>query len=103
MTILPTSINSILSEEINDKIKIISSVENSRLEIFKISHEDHTIGNLLFQKLLQIKEITYCGYTKPHPLDNYIILKILTNRKVTTKKILDSCLKDIYVELSLIV
>ena len=46
---------------------------------FIISHEDHTIGNIVRAQLLKDRKIVkFAGYRKPHPLDPKIELKIQT-------------------------
>ena len=70
--------------------------------LFRIFKEDHTIGNIIHHKLLDLKGVIFCAYKKPHPLEQFIILKIVTDEKITPLQALDSCLKDLYIELSVI-
>jgi len=49
---------------------------------------------------LKNKNVLFCGYKKPHPLEHFIILKIITNGEETPEKVLDSTLKDLYIEFS---
>ena len=47
---------------------------------FVISHEDHTIGNIIRQQLLKDRKVVnFAGYRKPHPLMNKVELKIQTH------------------------
>jgi DNA-directed RNA polymerase subunit L len=46
-----------------------------------IAGEDHTLGNVMQATIYnhyirRNKKVEYCGYFKPHPLENHIILKI---------------------------
>jgi len=47
--------------------------------VFKFNKEDHTIGNLLRMQLLRDPGVRFVGYQHPHPLVNYISLRIQTN------------------------
>ena len=50
----------------------------------------------------EIKDVTFCAYKKSHPLENFIVLKIVTKDNMTPIQALDSSLKDLYIELSVI-
>ena len=89
-----------VNERIKIKWKIDPFVQNSG--IFRITKEDHTIGNIIHYKLLTLKDVIFCAYKKPHPLEHFIILKIITNGKLTPLQALDCCLKDLYIELSIL-
>ena len=66
-----------VNERIKIKWKIDPFVQNSG--IFRITKEDHTVGNIIHYKLLTLKDVIFCAYKKPHPLEHFIILKIITN------------------------
>jgi len=82
------------------KWKFDPSIPNFGL--FRIIKEDHTIGNIIHNKLLDLKGVIFCAYKKPHPLEQFIILKIVTDENLTPLQALDSSLKDLYIELSVI-
>lgn len=44
-----------------------------------IPNEDHTLGNLVKEELLQDERVTFAGYRKHHPLINQIELKVQTD------------------------
>lgn len=98
--ILNTEIFS-LNEEKN-KIKVKKDLIFPNLAIFRLAKEDHTIGNVIHQKLLTFKDVLFCAYKKPHPLENFVIFKIMTNENLTPFQALDCCLKDLYIELSVL-
>lgn len=85
-----------------NKIKVKKDKIFSNCNYFRIIGEDHTIGNILHHKLLRIKDVTFCAYKKSHPLENFIVLKIVTKDNMTPIQALDSSLKDLYIELSVI-
>jgi len=39
--------------------------------------EDHTLGNSLRHQLLQDSRVRFAGYKKPHPLEEYIEVKVI--------------------------
>ena len=82
------------------KIKLKKDKNYSNSILFRISKEDHTIGNILHHKLLGFKDVIFCAYKKPHPLENFLVLKIVTNDNLTPTQALDCSLKDLYIELS---
>mmetsp|Transcript_16328 Transcript_16328/g.25360 ORF Transcript_16328/g.25360 Transcript_16328/m.25360 type:complete len:102 (-) Transcript_16328:4318-4623(-) len=92
--------NNNLLAEINEKIQIITEKNSSNFSMIKVEQEDHTLGNLVFLKLLEMESIMFCGYCKTHPLESNIIIKILTDGSLSPIKVLDNCLKDLYIELS---
>jgi DNA-directed RNA polymerase II subunit RPB11 len=50
------------------------------MEVFTFEGEDHTLGSLLQQELLENKKVEYAGYIDPHPFDKKIKLKIQTKK-----------------------
>jgi len=84
------------------KIKVRKDKKYSNSSLFRISKEDHTLGNILHYKLLGFKDVIFCAYKKPHPLENFLVLKIITNENLTPTQAFDCSLKDLYIELSVI-
>lgn len=41
-----------------------------------IKEEDHTLGNIVRYQLLQDPRVRFAGYKKPHPLEEYIEVKV---------------------------
>lgn len=74
-------------------------MEDSRIPnagTFVISHEDHTIGNLLRMQLLKDKAtVKFAGYRKPHPLQNCIELKIQTTDELRPYDALKTSIKEL--------
>jgi len=66
---------------------------------FKITHEDHTLGNLVYMQLLKDPRVLYAGYRAPHPLENFIEVKVQTAEGATPQQALmsamDVILKDL--------
>lgn len=89
-------------EQRNDKIRFKIDTSFPNFGLFRIAEEDHTIGSIIHNKLLESKNVLFCAYKKPHPLENFIILKIVTTEQLSPVQALDSCLKDLYIELSVL-
>ena len=70
---------------------------------FNVYNEDHTLGNIiqshmcLFYKI-ETNGVNFVGYTQPHPLENYIVLRIGLGKDTTidkVKKIVIECTNKI--------
>jgi DNA-directed RNA polymerase subunit L len=48
------------------------------MEVFTFENEDHTLGVLLQQELLENRDVVFAGYIAEHPLEKVIKLKIQT-------------------------
>lgn len=66
-------------------VSVTSSVQepDSVFTVFKIEHESHTVGNLLQVRINSMAEmypqrIMYIAYTRRHPMDTYISVKLRT-------------------------
>jgi DNA-directed RNA polymerase subunit L len=67
--------------------------------IYEILGEDHTLGNLLEKILIKKDGVSYASYENPHPLENKIILTIVTKDDANPEKLLKEALKEV-IELS---
>jgi DNA-directed RNA polymerase subunit L len=73
-------------------------VSQSQLAIYKrgpksyvveIQGEDHTLGNLIVSKLLELDEVSYAYYEVPHPLEDKLIIYVnLKSDDVDVRKVL---------------
>jgi DNA-directed RNA polymerase II subunit RPB11 len=43
---------------------------------FTIHKEDHTLGNLLIEKLLEEERVLFAGYRIHHPMDDWIYMRV---------------------------
>jgi DNA-directed RNA polymerase II subunit RPB11 len=43
---------------------------------FTIQHEDHTLGNMLTQRLLDEDRVLFAGYRIHHPMDDLIYIRV---------------------------
>lgn len=67
--------------------------------IFTFNKEDHTLGNLLSQRLLKYEYIVFSAYKVPHPLFATFELRVQTDGSITPKEAIIRCCKDIVQDL----
>lgn len=58
------------------------------------SNEDHTLGNALRFMLVKRPEVEFCGYSIPHPSENFMNLRLQTIDK-NSNDVLKGGLKDL--------
>ena len=102
MANIPNPLDSILLSEKMQKIEVFRDKKIFNSAIFKIQKEDHTLGNLIQKQILKNPNVLVCGYKLVHPLEHFIILKIITNGLVPPVKVIDLALKDLYIKFSLL-
>jgi DNA-directed RNA polymerase II subunit RPB11 len=50
---------------------------------FTIHREDHTLGNLLTEKLLDEERVLFAGYRIHHPMDDWIYMRVNVSDDIT--------------------
>ena len=63
--------------------------------VFKFNKEDHTLGNLLSQRLLTYPYVTFAAYKVPHPLFAKFELRVTTDGTKTASEAVVKCCQDI--------
>jgi len=58
------------------RIRILERAENK--VVVEIHGEDHTLGNLLEKILLNDPRVDFASYENPHPLEEKIVVTIVT-------------------------
>ncbi|RMZ79149.1 hypothetical protein DV738_g3516, partial [Chaetothyriales sp. CBS 135597] len=66
---------------------------------FTLNKEDHTLGNLLRDKLLQHPHVTFAAYKIPHPLFATVELRVQTDGVVSPKQALQAACSDLIGEI----
>jgi len=66
------------------EVKVLKSGENY-IE-FEIQGEEHTLGNLIKGYLLKVQGVKFASYSKPHPLFDNIIVKVMTDGSISPKE-----------------
>lgn len=62
---------------------------------FRISEEDHTLGNSLRYMIMKNPDVEFCGYSIPHPSEAHMNLRIQTYGDITAIEALRKGLKDL--------
>jgi len=57
--------------------------------------EDHTLGNILRMELLRNKEVLFCGYKVPHPLNHMIEFRLQTVPTTTPELAIKHAIKNL--------
>ena len=78
------------------KIEYASDTKTTNAGVFRFNREDHTVGNLFRLQLLRDPTVRFAGYQHPHPLLNYINLRIQTNSSnVSPAEVLTNAIEDL--------
>ena len=77
----PERTASFLLDEDSGEMKIVYTADTkiANSGTFRLNREDHTVCNLFRMQLLRDSSVRFAGYVHPHPLLNYMDLKIQTN------------------------
>lgn len=80
----------------DDKITVLPGMtSDGSAASFKIKDEDHTLGNTLKYMIMKNPEVEFCGYSIPHPNDNFMNLRIQTYGDITAIQALQKGLSDL--------
>eukprot|EP00053_Salpingoeca_punica_P011778 m.105009 g.105009 ORF g.105009 m.105009 type:complete len:125 (+) comp15777_c0_seq1:154-528(+) len=60
------------------KIEYTKDTKVPNAGTFRINKEDHTLGNMLTNMLHRDPRVLFAGYKNPHPLENFILLRVQT-------------------------
>ncbi|EFO26089.1 hypothetical protein LOAG_02401 [Loa loa] len=71
--------------EILDADSLRSDPSNLTVILYE---EDHTIGNSLKHILCKMRDVEFCGYNVPHPLEDKILIRLQTKRGVPAADVL---------------
>ena len=87
-----------LLDEDSGERKIVYTVDTKTTNagVFRFNKEDHTVGNLLRLQLLRDPTVRFAGYQHPHPLVNYIDMRVQTNSStVAPMETLSNAIEDL--------
>ena len=76
------------------KLDVVDTVDPHNAS-FILHGEDHTLGNALRWSLMQNPAVKFAGYCNPHPLEDRIIIKIMTNSSCTAVEALRKGFQDL--------
>ncbi len=57
-------------------VRVLERSDNKA--VYEVEGEDHTLGNLLEKLLLSDDRVSFASYENPHPLENKIVITIVT-------------------------
>jgi DNA-directed RNA polymerase II subunit RPB11 len=78
------------------KIEFAIDTKTTNAGVFRFNREDHTVGNLFRLQLLRDPTVRFAGYQHPHPLLNYINLRVQTNSSnVSPAEVLTNAIEDL--------
>eukprot|EP01104_Vermistella_antarctica_P018001 TRINITY_DN6539_c0_g1_i1.p1 TRINITY_DN6539_c0_g1~~TRINITY_DN6539_c0_g1_i1.p1 ORF type:complete len:118 (+),score=20.69 TRINITY_DN6539_c0_g1_i1:100-453(+) len=83
-------------------LKKVTYIKDTKLQntaTFSIQREDHTLGNVVRSQLLRDHEVWFAGYKMPHPLENYVIVRVQTSHNSSPMTAMQSALDDLDEEL----
>ncbi|KAF7490993.1 DNA-directed RNA polymerases I and III subunit RPAC2 [Sarcoptes scabiei] len=60
--------------------EIIEINDDETCGTFKFFNEDHTLANLLRHQILMNPLVNFCGYSIPHPSEEYFQMQIQTKK-----------------------
>jgi DNA-directed RNA polymerase II subunit RPB11 len=70
--------------------------------LFTFNKEDHTLGNLLSQRLHKYPYVIFSAYKVPHPLFATFELRVTTDGSITPKEAIIKCCQDIVQDLDVL-
>ena len=70
--------------------------------IFTFNKEDHTLGNMVSQRLHKYPQVLFSAYRVPHPLFATFELRVTTDGTVTPKDAIIKCCQDIVKDLDVL-
>lgn len=80
-----------------DELKIEEKPSNQHpnTSVFIVKKEDHTLGNLISQRLLNYNYITFAAYQVEHPLFAEFSLRVSTDGSISPRHAVIKCCKDV--------
>ncbi|KAL1923282.1 uncharacterized protein VTP21DRAFT_8262 [Calcarisporiella thermophila] len=76
------------------KVTVISSEDEHNITV-ALNDEDHTLGNSLRYMIMKNPNVSYCGYSVPHPSSNKIHIRIQTKEPHPALEALEQGLRDL--------
>ncbi|KAH3901405.1 related to DNA-directed RNA polymerases I and III subunit RPAC2 [Saccharomycodes ludwigii] len=80
-----------------NKIRLLreATADDGTCASFQIAEEDHTLGNSLRYIIMKNPQVEFCGYSIPHPSENFLHLRIQTYGEITAVEALHKGLQDL--------
>lgn len=86
-----------MTSSIEKRLEMLSmdDVDDITCMTFVFRGEDHTLGNALRYIIMKNPDVSFCGYSVPHPSENKINLRVQTNG-VPATEVLKKGLEDLH-------
>ncbi|TFK34433.1 DNA-directed RNA polymerase [Crucibulum laeve] len=85
-----------MTESIPPKIRIMQGASSDlSAATYQIYDESHTIGNALRWMLMKNPKVEFCGYSVPHPSENFIQVRIQMYDNLSSLQALITALSDL--------
>ncbi|ENI05836.1 hypothetical protein COCC4DRAFT_71521 [Bipolaris maydis ATCC 48331] len=89
-----------LLDEGQEKVEEKAETRVPNTAVFTFNKEDHTLGNLLSQRLLKNPAIMFAAYKVPHPLFATFELRVQTDGSITPKEAVMKTCREVIADLS---
>eukprot|EP00033_Pygsuia_biforma_P003092 GCRY01003399.1.p1 GENE.GCRY01003399.1~~GCRY01003399.1.p1 ORF type:complete len:115 (-),score=29.46 GCRY01003399.1:143-487(-) len=76
------------SENLPPSVNLEMHCDDPQNYTFTFTDEDHTLGNMLRYTLMKSPDVTFSGYTVPHPTESKMNLRVQTKDHVEAPKAL---------------
>ncbi|CBX90223.1 hypothetical protein IAQ61_001721 [Plenodomus lingam] len=96
---VPASFELFLLDDGQAKVETKEETRVPHTAIFTFNKEDHTLGNLLSQRLLKYDQVMFAAYKVPHPLFAMFELRVQTDGSITPKDAVVRCCRDVVQDL----
>ncbi|KIW72559.1 hypothetical protein, variant [Phialophora macrospora] len=100
MSNAPDRTESFLLGDGEKKIEEKIDTRTPNTTIFTFNKEDHTLANLLRDKLLKNSHVTFAAYRIPHPLFANFELRVQTDGEITPKEAVLASSRDLVQDLN---
>ncbi|USP79774.1 uncharacterized protein yc1106_07048 [Curvularia clavata] len=89
-----------LLDEGQEKVEEKAETRVPNTAVFTFNKEDHTLGNLLAQRLLKNPAVLFSAYKVPHPLFATFELRVQTDGSITPKEAVMKTCREVIADLS---
>ncbi|KAF2876279.1 DNA-directed RNA polymerase [Massariosphaeria phaeospora] len=94
--------HSVYSNRNEEKIEVKEDTRVPSTTIFTFNKEDHTLGNLISQRLHKYPYILFSAYKVPHPLFAMFELRVTTDGSITPREAVTKCCADVVRDLDVL-
>jgi DNA-directed RNA polymerase II subunit RPB11 len=89
----------LLGSQLRTKLSDTHFTEVANAALFTFNKEDHTLANMLRDKLYRMEHVTFAAYKVPHPLFATFQLRIHTDGEITPKAAIIKACGELITEL----